>query len=175
MLEYVNIAREAAADAVQNFDHAVVEQILEKGEASNDLHNDYDDGDSYHSETHQDTGYNLRQAAQLLEELSEFEETDAGLWGDANPRRAIDMMAGYTFGNAVLSYFRELIELINTDDDVQGLYLEYQELAGTCDHEDTSAKEAKHIEETQMKPKRLEILARIKAICDGFYKQEEGE
>jgi hypothetical protein len=47
-----------------------------------DLFNDYPGADSYHHETHVDKAYNLTDAASLLEQLSQYEETETGCGRD---------------------------------------------------------------------------------------------
>lgn len=107
-------AEEDAKDAVENFIDEIVGQIVEKGEASDDMNNDYDNGDSYHHENHTDKSYNLLEAATLLDQLSEHEETDYGLWeGVKDPRKAVEVQAAYTYGNAVYSEWTDQISTIN--------------------------------------------------------------
>lgn len=57
-----------------------VEQLVESGEASDDLLNDYPNGDSYHHESHVDRSYSVTEAAEILDAYSDYEETDSGLW-----------------------------------------------------------------------------------------------
>jgi hypothetical protein len=108
-----------ACDMATEFLDQIVERILEDGRASDDINNDYPNGDSYHHENHVDRSYSLRQAAELLEQLSEFEEDDSGLWQCQTPTEAICSMAAYTYGNAVYDYWRRLINVINEDDEIQ--------------------------------------------------------
>jgi len=111
-----NYRKEAASDArdmAENFLDAIVEQIEAKGEASTDLNNDYSGGDEYHHSYHVDKSYSLLEAAELLDQLSDFEETDYGLWEGLDPREAVSAMAAYTYGNAVMSYWDDLIKEIN--------------------------------------------------------------
>lgn len=114
--EDTNYRKEASDDAANmadNFLDEIVEQIQDKGRASDDINNDYDGGDSYHHETHIDKSYHLIEAAHLLDQLSDFEETDSGLWESLDPREAVSAMAAYTYGNAVYSYWTDLIKEIN--------------------------------------------------------------
>lgn len=110
---YRNEASDDAADFCENFIDQIVEQIVENGKASDDYNNDYSDGDSYFHESYVDRSYNLKEAAELLDELDDHEETDSGLWEGQSPRDAISTQAAFTYGNAVASYFRDLIEEIN--------------------------------------------------------------
>lgn len=112
---YRQDAASDAAETVRNFADEILEQLLDTGEASNDLFNDYPNGDSWHHECHVDKDYNLQEAAELLDELYDFEETDNGLWEGLEPRQAIVTQAAYTYSNAVYSEWRDLIEEINTE------------------------------------------------------------
>ena len=109
-------AAEAETDAlsmIQNFNEQILEQLKDKGKASNDLLNDYSSGDSYHHETHVDKEYDLSEAAELLDQLNEYEETDSGLWEGRDPREAISAQAAYTYGNAVMTKWQEKIKEVN--------------------------------------------------------------
>ena len=117
MTETTNYFREAAddaADTVRNFADEILEQLLDKGEASDDLLNDYPNGDAWHHECHVDKEYSLLDAATLLDQLMDFAEEDSGLWEGLEPRRAISAQAAYTYGNAVYADWHELIESINS-------------------------------------------------------------
>lgn len=111
-----NWYKEALGDAIEMVDYfedEVVEQLEEKAEASSDL-NDYSDGDEYHHSSHTDKSYSLIDAAHLLNHLSNYEETDSGLWeGMDDPERMIEVKAAFTYGNAVLGEFRDLITELN--------------------------------------------------------------
>ena len=116
--EETNYAAEAESDAkamVAHFIDEIVDKLLNDGEASDDYDNDYEDGDSYHHETHVDRGYNLTEATDLLDWLSQHEETDSGLWDGLDPRDAICTQAAYTYGNAVTAYWFDFIQKINRD------------------------------------------------------------
>ena len=114
-MSYRDEARNDAKETVRNFEDEILEQLLDKGEASDDLLNDYSGGDSWHHESHVDKSYRLTEAAELLDELSYYEETDSGLWEGLAPRDAISAQAAYTYGNAVYSEFQDLIREINSD------------------------------------------------------------
>lgn len=117
-MSYRDDALSDAKDTIENFKDEIVEQLLEKGEASDDLYNDYPNGDSYHHESHLDRSYRLTEAAEVLDELHEFEETDSGLWEGLEPRAAIEVQAAYTYAACVYSIFRELVKDINGDEGV---------------------------------------------------------
>jgi len=104
--KYFREALSDAWDCGRNFEDEMIEQWAEGREVSDDLLNDYDSGDSYHHETHVDKDYSLTDAANLLDELAEWEETDSGLWEGVEPRRAIAAQAAYTYGNCVYDLWR---------------------------------------------------------------------
>jgi hypothetical protein len=110
---YLSNAESDAKETVEYFFDTVVESLLDDGKASDDLYNDYPGGDAYHHESHVDKSYSLTEAAELLDELHDSEETDTGLWEGMMPKEAIGVQAAYTYGNAVYSEFRNLIEEIN--------------------------------------------------------------
>ena len=111
-----NYHKEAESDAasmVQEFEDQIIEQLIDKGEASDDYNNDYDGGDEYHHQSHVDKAYSLLEAANLLDQLDRYEETDSGLWQGLKPREAISAQAAYTYGNAVGDVWRDFIKKIN--------------------------------------------------------------
>jgi hypothetical protein len=118
--DYRKNAREDAADTVEHFLDETAEQLVENGKASNDMYNDYPDGDAYHHETHVDKSYNLLEAAHLLNQLIDHEADDSGLWEGLAPKEAISVMAAYTYGNAVYDFWRDLIEKINEEVEAEG-------------------------------------------------------
>ncbi len=113
MSDYRKEARADAVSTVENYEDEIAEKIFDDGEASDDLLNDYGHGDSYHHERHVDKYYDLSDAAEVLDELSDFEETDTGLWEGLAPREAIGAQAAYTYGAAVYSFFQDLIKEVN--------------------------------------------------------------
>lgn len=118
-MDYRLEARNDAQEMVQHFIDEILEQLIEEGKASDDLLNDYPNGDAYHHERHVDKCYSLLEAATLLSELENFEESDSGLWEGLSPREAIKAQAAYTYGNAVYHYWNELIEEINLSIDIE--------------------------------------------------------
>ena len=112
---YLREAADDAADTVRNFADEILEQLLDDGKASDDLLNDYPNGDAWHHESHVDKWYSMIDAAILIDQLDEFEETDSGLWQGQSFKDAISTCAAFTYGNAVYSEWRELIEKINEE------------------------------------------------------------
>ena len=127
-------AESDARDTVGNFADEILEQLLDKGEASDDLLNDYPNGDAWHHENHVDKWWNLLEAAELIDELSDCEETDSGLWEGQQPKEAISTCAAFTYGNAVYSEWRELIEKINTE--AAEIISDFDETAEGCNDTD---------------------------------------
>lgn len=113
-MNYTDKAKQDAWDMADNFIEEIIAQAQVDGVVSNDYNNDYNGGDNYHHLTHVDKSYKLLEAATLLDELKEHEETDWGLWeGVHDPRECISTQAAYTYGNAVGYYWNEIIEGIN--------------------------------------------------------------
>ena len=111
MGEYLTSAEDDAKSSVEEFVDEIVEKLID-GQGDADLEiTDY--SDSYHHENHVDKSYSLLEAAELLDDLSSYEETESGLWEGQEPRDAISTMAAYTYGNAVASMFRDLMVQVN--------------------------------------------------------------
>lgn len=111
--DYRSEAKSDARETVENFISEIAEKLANRDEASDDLLNDYPNGDAWHHENHVDKSYDLTEAAELLDDLGDCEETDTGLWEGLAPREAISAQAAYTYGNAVYEQWRELIREIN--------------------------------------------------------------
>ena len=108
-------AKGNARDAVLHFLDVVVRDLLDGARVSDDMLNDYPDGDSYHHETHVDRWHNFSDAADLLNDLDEWEETDSGLWDGQDMKQALATCAAYTYGNCVYDMWQYIIEAINED------------------------------------------------------------
>lgn len=107
----------AARDLIRdNFIPEIVDLIMDEGEASSDINNDYANGDGIFHETIVDTDYDTEEAIELLHELSAFEEDDSGLWEGKDWEDILRIKAAYTFGNAVSDEFETLISTINEID-----------------------------------------------------------
>jgi hypothetical protein len=168
MSDYRSDATNDARETVSEFKDTILEQLEESGEASKDLYNDYPSGDRWHRESHVDKWYDLTDAAELISELSEHEETDSGLWEGQQPKDAIGTCAAFTYGNAVLSEWSDLIDDLNSeaetiiddyDDQINDAeeVLEEAEEAEDNDNEDydglTSDEAEKKIEQLKVKKK----------------------
>ena len=77
--------------------------------------NDYPGGDSWHNENHTDKSYNLSEAAALLEELRDYEETDEGLWQGASHGKRLAPKRPTPMPMRSMALFRELIEKVNDE------------------------------------------------------------
>lgn len=110
-----NYRDEACSDARDMLDHFADEIASQArdGDVSDDINNDYPDGDAYHHESHVDKSYSLLDAAHLLDDLRDDEETDSGLWQGLDPRDAVSAQAAHTYGNAVASRWRDEIADLN--------------------------------------------------------------
>lgn len=134
-MSYLEKAINDARDTVSNFEDEILEQLLD-GEVSDDLLNDYDGGDAWHHENHIDHAYNLQEACAIITELSEYEESDSGLWDGLPMKEAVGACAAYTYGNAVYDQWRELIGEINDEGaDIINDYDEQIEEANKTDAE----------------------------------------
>lgn len=116
-----NYRQEAEDDAanlvLEYFMDEIVDQLIDKGEASADINNDYANGDGIFHETIVDRSYHMTEAAELLSQLYEYAEEDAGLWeGETDIDRIAEIQAAYTYGNAVWDELETLIMNINSLD-----------------------------------------------------------
>lgn len=118
-MNYLDDAKSDAQETCNNFIDKIVEFYNDNGTVSDDLLNDYPAGDSYHHENHIDKYYDLIDAADLLNQLSGYNETDKGLWEGLEPEKAICSQAAYTYGNTVYHLFTEIIEQINNDEKLE--------------------------------------------------------
>lgn len=112
-MSYLRDAIDDAAGLAEEFKGQIIQQLKDKGKASNDFRNDYDGADSFFHESYVDRSYSLTEADELLSDLYEYEETDEGMWAGLKPRQAISAQAAWTYGNAVEMWWRKLIEQIN--------------------------------------------------------------
>jgi len=124
-MDYQIKALEDARETISEFREEILEQLNDTGKASDDLLNDYGTGDSYHHESHVDRCYDLTDAAELIDQLYEHEETDSGLWEGQRPKEAIGTCAAYTYGSAVYSNWADLIKEIN--DEAEAIINDYDE------------------------------------------------
>jgi len=113
----MNTEDDAKELITEYFMNEIIEKLINDGEASNDMYNDYDNGDSIFHETITDRDYDLTEATEVLSQLYCHEEEDSGLWDGINDINQIAATkAAYTYGNAVMSEWDDLIAEINNID-----------------------------------------------------------
>jgi hypothetical protein len=115
---YRQEAKDDAANLVlEYFMDEIIDQIVDNGEASADINNDYANGDDIFHETIVDRSYHPTDAAELLSQLYRHAEEDTWLWnGETDVDRIAEIQAAYTYGNAVWDEFDTLIMNINSLD-----------------------------------------------------------
>lgn len=102
-----------AQDIISNYIEEIAKMLIDDGEASTDLYNDYNYMDSRISES-DDYWRNPEEAIETIDELSEFEEDDGGLWDRSSDYRDIlNAIAHYTYINALYHEIESMIESIN--------------------------------------------------------------
>ncbi len=118
---YVEALEDAANLILDYFIDEIIDQIIENGEASNDINNDYYNGDGIFHEVITDRPYNMSEAAELLSQLYRYKEEDTGLWeGETDVDQIAEIQAAYTYGNAVWENWADLISDINDEvDDIK--------------------------------------------------------
>jgi len=102
-----------ANDIISDYIEEIAKMLIDDGEASTDLYNDYDCMDSRISES-DDYWRSPEEAIETIDELSEFEEDDGGLWeGCSDYSEILNAKAHYTYTNAVYHEIESMIESIN--------------------------------------------------------------
>lgn len=102
-----------AQDIISNYIEEIAKMLIDDGEASTDLYNDYNDMDANISES-DSYGHNPSDAIEIIDELSEFEEEDSGLWeGCRDYGEILSAIAHYTYTNALYHEIESMIESIN--------------------------------------------------------------
>jgi hypothetical protein len=127
-IDYSKEAGEDAKEFIENFIEEIIDQLISDGSASTDLNNDYDNGDAFIHETYTDRDYNLQEAAKLLHDLTDYEETDSGLWEGQEPRQAVATQAAFTYSSAVTSVIIDIIKSINDDEEIGDILKEYEDV-----------------------------------------------
>jgi len=170
-MSYSDESKQDAKDTASEYLDTILDKLFANEDVSDDLHNDYAGGDSHHHENHVDKSYTLQEAADLLDELSDHEETDNGLWEGQMPRQAISTQAAFTYGNAVISQWRDLIQEINSDDDLNALRkrLEWLQTDPTEREEWDEADDPINCElADDVETGKAKIKERLEEIIDGF-------
>jgi len=107
------VADDAITLIKEFFMEEIIDQLLDTGSASDDMYNDYDNGDGIFHETVVDQYYTVEEAIDLLGELYDHEEEDEGIWEGQNWQELLSTKAAYTYGNAVMSEWNDIISDIN--------------------------------------------------------------
>jgi hypothetical protein len=165
--DYAADAKSDAVDMAEHFLDEIVDQLFDDGKASNDYNNDYDGGDSYHHESHVDKHYHWKEAAELLSQLSEHEETDSGLWEGCDWEKVLQAKAAYTYGNAVTSEWFELIEKINDAFDDASAVLGENDAYADADAAKALRSQLEHGEVAESDENCEMQLAIVQAVIDG--------
>ena len=97
---------------IDYYKETLIDNIFKKGYITTDVY-DYKDSDEFIVECVDTNSFDLLESAAIIKELSDFEETDSGLWCDLQPEEAIEVKAIYTYKNAVIFYISEMLEKIN--------------------------------------------------------------
>jgi hypothetical protein len=106
-----------ALEIIENYDMIddFITALIDTGEASTDLYNDYTYLDYAIAEA-DDYWRNPTEAIEVIDELSEYEEEDSGLWeGSSNYSDILNAIAHYTYTNALYAKIVEKIEEINDE------------------------------------------------------------
>lgn len=126
-----------AKDILYDYIEEIAQMLIDDGEASTDLYNDYDGMDERVSES-DDYWRNPEDVIKVIDELSEFEEEDSGLWeGSDSYRDILNTIAHYTYTNALYHEIESMIESINdTLDNDTITEIEEQILKEMCTEDD---------------------------------------
>ena len=176
---YIQEAEDDAAMLITDyFMDEIIDQIIDTGEASDDINNDYDNGDGIFHEVITDRPYSLDDAAELLNQLYRHEEEDHGLWeGDDDINRIAEIKAAYTYGNAVWNEFSDLITEINDEvDDIKinaalDVLMENADKTEIPDYDELSEDETIEQAETKFGDEyeeklRKQLIEKIKSFYD---------
>ena len=177
-----NYHKEAEEDAAMlitdYFMDEIVDQIIDMGEASRDINNDYANGDGIFHEVITDRSYHMTEAAELLSQLYVYAEEDTGLWeGETNVDRLAEIQAAYTYGNAVWAEFDDLITDINNEvDDIKinaayEVLMENTDNKELSDYDEMSDDEVIELAETDFSDEyeetlRERLIETIKSFCE---------
>lgn len=115
MGKYRDQARKEAQKIAGNYlFQEILAEILEKKNTTDKIFiSDYPSGEQV--DPGGDTNYSLIESANLLEDLSEFEETDSAYWEGEPILNAFKTVAALTYRNAVRHFFNEIIDRLNDE------------------------------------------------------------
>jgi hypothetical protein len=114
----MNYEIKAKNDAKDFIKEHLIEQIMENFVRSSETPTvlykyKYDDESTYR---YSDEDYSPLEAVNLLDQLSDYEETDRGLFEDKDWRDMLSGIAAFTYKNAVMSFIDDLLIEINEID-----------------------------------------------------------
>ena len=177
-----NYRQEAEDDAanlvLEYFMDEIVDQLIDKGEASADINNDYDNGDGIFHEVIVDRSYSLTDAAELLSQLYNYTEGDDGLCeGETDVDRILEIQAAFTYGNGVWAELDDLITDINNEvDDIKinaayEVLMENTDNKELSDYDEMSDDEVIELAETDFSDEyeetlRERLIETIKSFCE---------
>lgn len=146
-------AMDDALDCIDEHSEAIAESLLENNCEADDDPETYDQ--YVRHENWQQHDYGLIEAAHLLDQLEEHEESDTGLWEGADGvREILSSMAAFTYCNACTDLFRRFIKDLNNDSVLEELNAEYQENVEKWSEEDTALQKKKVNERIELLVKR---------------------
>ncbi len=125
-MSYLNQAKYAAQEMGIQFAEPIAEAWIE-GRVFYPF--DCEALDNYHHEKHVSQDFTLLQAAMVLEELKEYEETDEGLWHGLKAKDAISAQAAYTYAATVLAMMEVMLEGLRDDPQIDR-FLEKEDYSG---------------------------------------------
>jgi hypothetical protein len=102
-----------AKETVFSYLDEITNMLIDKGRASDDLVNDYPDGEIFHNEYHVDRSWSLSEANRILEQLNN------DFLQELTEDKDIIKQACSTYKNTVLHYWKELIFKINQNEDIK--------------------------------------------------------
>lgn len=115
-----------AMSSVEDHIKEIAEYILDFSSVPTDAEGDLDGFEQYHHENHLGD-YGLLEAAEVLTELSEHEETDSGFWEGKSPKEALSTMAAYTYSAAVLHQTNAILKDLKDFQEIEDLIEEMDE------------------------------------------------
>jgi ubiquitin-protein ligase len=120
-------AEQDAKSGVLDVVDVIIKDIIDNEGSTDKGINDFVDEFRH---TYSDQSYSLIEAAQVLDALSDYEETDSGIWEGLEPRDAVKAQAAYTYGNAVYGIADEILNTIwaeITEEDGRSLFFDKDE------------------------------------------------
>lgn len=156
-MSYLEKVQDIVKELLEEHVDDIVEQYLEEFRAEESADH-YDESYIHESLDTGDRG--LKECAEILEELSEYEVDDEGLWEGRKPVQAIESMAFFTMRNAAESKFREAVAEINGLDWMEDLYQDY------------IAVENEELTEDEKEEKKEEIRDNMKQDLEKYIQEE---